>query len=362
MKRYQQIRIKLILLAAILLLLAAMQPVYSQHVVCFECDKVITGDYLEVEKQPYHFHCFLCYACKEPLDGGYVKHNGKFYDSECYQKLIAPRCEYCARPLEGMYVTKEDKFYHESCYLENIAQKCVISGEPIVGAYLENFWGQKILSKYKKHLLTCETCGRFQKPGHGRQFSDGRIQCETCGENEVKSQVRARFLVQKAKDLLENKGIHIETPLDEITVALLDRDQLELIMHDSGDQYGLHYVQTESQNGSVIREETTIYFLTHLPEDLFLAVAGHELFHVWQHENDADGGSPRWREGSANVAMRLVLDELNSKLADYHIYNLNETDDPTYGEGYRTALKHYLNNGTRGFLAKVIQEGRKTRR
>ena len=123
-----------------------------------------------------------------------------------------------------------------------------------------------------------------------------------------------------------------------------------------GDPHGMHYVRTESRNGRIIHEETTIYLLSDLPEELLLAVAGHELFHVWQHEHGADGGDPGWREGSANVAMFLVLRTLDSDFAAYQRRRLMATEDPVYGDGFRDALNYYRQHGIQEFLRKVVKE------
>jgi len=83
-----------------------------------------------------------------------------------------------------------------------------------------------------------------------------------------------------------------------------------------------------------------------------MGVAAHELFHVWQHENNKNKSDIKWVEGSANVAMYLVLNKLDTDLARYHLDSMMEYKDPVYGDGFRTALEYYKKNGINKFLLK----------
>ncbi len=330
---------------------------------CYACGEWITDRYIEVEGKYFHPECFRCASCGHVIDGAYAEKDGKFYHPDCYHEAFSPRCGWCGKPVTDTYVQKDGAVYHESCYVENLAPVCAISGEPILGAYITDWWGTTIRAEYEDQVERCDSCGRFALPGKAWRLSDGRIQCSECRKTEVTDAADARRITEEAIRILERKGIHIDVPIDRIRISLVDVPRLrELHGGKGGDPNGLHRVHTETMNGRVVRETTALYYLYGLPRDLLLGVAAHELFHVWQHENKADGGGPKWREGSANVAMRLVLEELDSDLARYHLENLEENEDPAYGKGYRKAWAYYRDHGMREFLEQVKKKGSGRRR
>ncbi len=329
----------------------------AQRVRCAGCGKVITSQYIEANGKYFHPECFKCAACGFRIDGSYIEHKGKFYHPDCYHHEFSPRCEWCGAPVSDKYFTIDGKVYHESCYVENLAPICAITGQPILGPYVTDWWGTTISAEYKDQVELCDSCGRFALPGHAWKLADGRIQCEVCRETEVTDAGKAAQIVREAAAVLEANGIRFNTSLDDISIVLVDKNQLHELHGGEGDANGLHSVHSETMNGRVIREDTTIYFLYGLPRDMLSGVAAHELFHVWQHENDADGGHADWREGSANVAMRIMLESIHSKLADYHLDQLEENDDPAYGKGYRKAWKYYQDHGISEFLNRVKKKG-----
>ncbi|MDP8205554.1 MAG: protein DA1 [Candidatus Electryonea clarkiae] len=335
-----------------------VSSVYSAEINnCAACGKIITKEFVEVNGKNYHRWCFVCSVCSDPISESFSEKDGKFYHAECYKRHFAPRCGVCGEPIIGYYTLKEGKHYHETCYMEKIALRCDACGEPLIGQYIENYWGQRIHSEHENKVKKCDSCGRFVLSETYWTFADDRIQCNICREQGIDDVDQARKLMRQAAAMMLDHGIELFTPVENFKIELVNSSLLEELSGKGGDPHGLHSVNSITRNGVIIKEETTIYLLIHLPRDLMLGVLAHELFHAWQHERGADEGNAKWREGSANVAMYLLLSDLSSDLASYLRQSLENSPDPIYGDGFRKAIKYYNDHGMKTFLNKVVDKG-----
>jgi len=323
---------------------------------CAGCGQVITSDYVSIQGKLFHPWCFVCAGCGEVIAGDFFEHEGNFFHPNCYRDRFSPRCAYCGLPVSGRYIEKNDSLYHEQCYIEHIAPRCIVSNEPLIGPYVEDYWGNCVHPRFRDVVDRCHSCGRFLKSTDGFRLSDGRRQCQVCRSTEVTALREVREIVLQARDWLEQAGIRFSISLGEIELDLVTIHDLEQMSDGNGDPHGMHVVQVRKSLFGRVSEESTIHLLDHLPADLLLGVAAHELFHVWQHEKHADGGSMAWREGSANVAAWIVLSRIDSDLAHYQLQSLQETQDPNYGDGFRTALKYLEQHGMEKYLEKVSTE------
>lgn len=342
----------------LLVFLMATSTFAARDPICQKCGKPIKGDRVEVKGKFYHPGCFTCAECGKPIEGEFIEHEGKFFHPFCYLDAYAPRCAWCNQPLSGKYIQIDGHNYHEQCYRDHVAERCAICGAPIMGNYIENEWNQKIHAEHGKNVPRCATCGRYLRPADGITLSDGRLQCVNCRKTAVRNIQRAEKLLVRTAELLRSKGISLGTPLREIRLELVDTPTLRKMTHSrgKGDSHGLCQVNTTLQNGRITKRDITIYLLSDLPEELFQGVAAHELFHVWQNEHEADGGSPQWREGSANVAMYLILQTFDSRYSEVQRKMLWDSDDPVYGDGFRTAWKYYTHSGLIEFLRETIKQ------
>ncbi len=347
--------LRMVLLAALFVMFAPRTLGDDvKNPICEGCKKEITGPYMSVEGHAYHPNCFTCDSCGKPISGPFVPREGRHYHQECYQEGFGQRCAYCREVIEGKYISHEGKLYHEACYLNHVVDRCAYSGEPLVGHYMQDYWGNRVLSKYKSDVPVCFDCGRFIVQGKYYRIGAERIQCQSCERQSVNDPVEAHRVVQQARNLLERAGITLKIPDSEIRIELVSQERLQSISSPGGDSKGVHLVESRSFGGRVVSEKVTIYLLEKQPRDILYGVAAHELFHQWQHENGGKGGSNRqWIEGSANVASHLVLEQLDSDLARYQLHTLQKSKDPVYGDGYRDAIAYYQRHGLHRFLQRT---------
>ncbi|MCB2198565.1 hypothetical protein KQI63_04120 [bacterium] len=350
-----------IILAGLFLLLMTSSAFAQQPPTCSGCGKTIVGSYVEIEGKAYHKACVVCAECGKRILGQYGSKDGNLYHPDCYEQAHAPRCGVCGEPIVGQYVTLEGQAYHQDCYRDRVAKRCVVCGEVIQGQYIEDGWGGTIHARHHETVPRCDSCSRFLAGLSGtRHLDDGRSLCADCWRGGVHDLPHAERLMGEAQRILGEAGIGLLTPLETISLELVDKQKIATIGGVGGDTYGVHEVESKrTSDGRVILEETTIYLVRDLPEEQALAVLAHELFHVWQHERGADGGAAQWREGSANVAGWLALQSRNTELARFLLEKMDEAPDLTYGTGFRRAKRLYETRGKVVFLERVLLEGKR---
>lgn len=359
--RFRQDRWQIVLLGVVLFLMITIPSVAQQPPTCNGCGKVIVGSYIEIEGNAYHKACVVCAECGKQIFGSYGIKDDKLYHPDCYEQVHAPRCGVCDEPIVGQYTTFDGKSYHLDCYRDRVAKQCDVCNKPIEGRYIEDGWGGAIHAEHQATVPRCDSCGRFLTNQHGtRHLNDDRSLCADCWRGGVHNLPYAKRLLREARTILANHGIEFLVELEDISLELVDKQKIASIGGIGGDTYGIHEVESQRTiDGQVILEKTTIYLVRDLPEEQALAVLAHELFHVWQHERKADGGSAQWREGSANVAGWLALKSRNTELARYLIRSMEEAKDLTYGTGFRRAKTLYESRGKVAFLERVLLEGRR---
>ncbi len=334
---------------------------------CAHCGERIEGQYVEYNGHVYHDSCFTnyiamrCAHCGEIISGRYYERDGRTYHDTCYAQHIAPRCGWCNEPLLDRYITHQGRQYHESCYHDHVAPVCVATGQPIMGAYLENEWGEFIRAELEDVVPTCDICNRFVVGEGAARLSDGRHLCAHCMADAVTNMTEARELMQEAYRYMLRVGMAPEISTDDIDLHLVPREQLLSLATTvgSGDQMGLCKYSREMRNLIQVSETFDIYILTYLPRDVYLEVISHEMFHVWQHEHEADGGSDAWREGSANVAAYLVLEQIDTELSHFRRRSIQANEDPIYGDGFRTAYQFYEAHDRIAFFREVKRRCRR---
>ncbi len=331
----------------------------SKPPICAKCGKPIAGDGAEIEGQAFHSRCFVCAACGKPIEGPAQKQDGRYAHPACWEERYAPRCGVCGKPIVGEHRVYEGVRYHEACYAEQKAPICLVCGKRILGTVLTNIWSETIHAEHEATVQLCSSCGRYALPEKSSVLPDGRVQCDACRREAVRSKDQARDLVRGVAEILAASGIELETKLRWIRVKLVDRNRLRELQADGKDKEGVYMVVTETDDAGMGRtyEWNTIFLLSELPVDKMKGVAAHELFHLWQHEHGADAGDARWSEGSAQVASEIVYRSLGSDLALHLLDAMQKEEDPIYGGGYREAREYFETRGIRPFLVEVVRRG-----
>ncbi len=346
-----------------LLFLAVFSQVQAgtdKPLICDYCKRLITdGKYIEANGRYYHVDHFLCDNCRTSLlNKKYIAVDGKKYCTKCYAKLILPKCAYCGKAIEGKYVEYDGQIYHKDCYLNHKALRCSLTGELINGEYLIDFWGNVYDKRHLGQRPTCEYCGRFTsiRLTHGGEtYPDGRHICGLCMKTAVNNPNQAERLMEKARQILKNYGINIAHRV--INLHLVNLDQLhDISPSQSSDERGLaNYRMVETSTYRV--SEFDIYILNGMPKIDFMAVAAHELMHIWQYLNAPLKNDPALCEGSCNYASYLLMKHYPGKDADFRIKSLLENSDPVYGDGFRR-VKRMVDERGIGYWLELLKDNR----
>ncbi len=326
----------------------------GQDKICQYCKGPIKeGRYIETEAGYYHPEHFLCKKCGQAINNGtyYISKNQP-YCRNCFVQYLTPRCGWCRQPIEGEHLKQGNKTYHRNCYDDHIALKCAYCGEVISGEYFYDFWGNSYHPYHQGAVPQCEYCGRFisrRLTNGGQQYSDGRHICGLCYRTAVGDKYRAEWVLNEVVARLAGERIVIGK--DNINLHLVDKNVLNSITGDpSGHHTGFTRYEGKGQLGGPIDRKFDIYILEGLPEIVFMAVAAHELMHVWQYTFAPLDSDPAFYEGNCNYASYLLLRRTQNGQAEYIIGNMAQSDDPIYGEGYRRVKDFARSVGNRDWL------------
>lgn len=305
---------------------------------CSSCRQAISGAYLRVGKQVFHPEHFRCGACRQPIAGEFRLHERRYLHPACYA-AVAPRCAICTQALTGAFVKDAEGSYHEACYGRHKAQDCVVCRRKIVGASLTDFWGNVYHAEHAREMGTCHYCGRLTHANVGKggvQYADGRVICRLCHKTAMHRDADASRATARVQAELAAFGI--ETRDIDIPVRFVDRNALMRAMA-GGPHASLAFLQgvatmeTDPQG----RKRGSVALLTGMPLVVLEGLAAHELMHIWNFFN-----GPRhafaFEEGACNYVASLIWQARAARgdlLAGYQIEQMNRSEHPAYGEGYR---------------------------
>lgn len=316
---------------------------------CAACGELITKQAAVVDGKLYHPECFRCAGCGESIRDEYVKGtDGHFYHRACLQRLHSLKCAHCGEPItEGNYTTYLNRTYHSACYLRFVAPRCEICGELLGSSYLTDFWGNRFHPHHADEYPVCQVCGRLVWQG-GRELDENRWICRVCAEMSVTDPEKARRLLEEVREELARVGVVVRTL--GLRIQLVDRSLLSRANLRTPHSHTYAQVEWNPRTAAFGDETAVIEVLTGLPDDMLRGVIAHELMHVWQFENHADGAPVEWREGSANWASSLIYSRMQSRRGQFFLNSLAKSTDPVYGAGYRTVARYADTYGVEAVL------------
>jgi hypothetical protein len=189
--------------------------------------------------------------------------------------------------------------------------------------------------------------------GGGFELSDGRHLCGICNETEVSEDFLLESSIAYVRRLLTTNGI-TNLP-DDIPITLVDQHRLkQLALSYSDAMHGFTDHNIQTRNGRVVSKDSHIYILSHLPLTMFRAVLAHELMHVYLFERDLDLRSDI-REGFCNLGSEMVYKDTRSEFAKFRLLNMEKSQDPDYGFGYRKMSQLLDKRGWR-YLLETLDE------
>lgn len=297
-----------------------------------------------------------CSYCGKAITASYVSADGKIYHEDCYQDHVQPRCAHCGKLIEGQYNLSENKTYHPSCFTNHILPRCAICDGPLQGKYYTDYWGNSFHASHSSELHECSTCGRLiceELTRGGFELTDGRYLCGICNETAVEGEFLLEASLSYVRRLLESNGI--DNLPDDISITLVDQRELKQLSTSYSDaMHGFTENNIQTRNGQVYSKDSHIYILSHLPLSMFRAVLAHELLHVYLFGRDLELKSDI-REGFCNLGSELIYKNTSSEYARFRLLNMEKSQDPNYGYGYRKMSRLLDQRGWRYLLDSLDQ-------
>lgn len=189
----------------------------------------------------------------------------------------------------------------------------------------------------------CTSCGN-QIQSKDVHLSDGRGICAKCLPAIVKTQQHVLWVKERVISILEKYGINDISK--NIPIKVVPTIELAKVQNSTAInimQLGLTY--TKITVGSFnSKMEHQIYIIEGLHKILFAGTLAHEYLHVWQNENSISL-PPSLTEGFCNMGSYVVYQAINTDLSHYLLKNLEENQDPIYGDGFREVKEIYNKAG-----------------
>jgi len=304
-----------------------------------------------------------CAVCGKAIQGGYLEAAGKaFCSRECFRTTL-PVCATCGKRIEGGHLIHDGRhFCSEACF-QRILPTCTLCGVPLQQSYTI-----KARTYCKAHAdgPRCDACGL--PVGKGYTMGDGRIVCSDCKPGLVFAVETAAPLYAKAR----------ETLVGVLGLPLPASPPLELVgsealpAHPGLDpsikvrELGRYLRQMETVThrnllGVTLREETAanrrVLVLYGLTPGRFMATAAHELTHDLLSERYPmlAEGAPDWlEEGLCQYASVLACRRLGYSEC---VAEIESSDDPVYGDGYRYVARRFGNDGWRSISTWLEAKG-----
>ncbi|MBF0263801.1 MAG: protein DA1 [Gammaproteobacteria bacterium] len=310
---------------------------FKKRLVCQQCKKDISSDYLQALGGYWHPECFTCTACNKPFKNNqFVLHNKKPYHKNCYQQQYSPRCNVCDKAMEGKYI--------------------------------KDLWGHQYCADHKKKLPTCSSCHRLISPkitGGGHKLKDGRVICSMCQPTAISANDQIdRCMSQVQKFLTQFK---LSLTCEQYKIELVSQKHLKKLTkhwsvnkgHTKTSAEGLTQTNVITQGKKeVSREVKKVLILYGLPREHFTSVLAHEMFHVWLFVNRFPKLPLKVEEGLCTLIEFLYLSSQRTDTANMRMKQIQLNKDKIYGTGFRTAYKFYRSSSLGTLLNYVKNNGK----
>lgn len=257
---------------------------------------------------------------------------------------------------------KDGKAYCAEHYWQRFGKRCAIGGEILKGEYVANGWGETYCKEHAAGLPLCSSCDRpicEALTGGGRRYGDGRTVCHRCRRTAVDDGAAGQGILDEVRRALAQAGLHIGTGQTPLRLV----DQKELARRSTKPYAkapaGMAWHEELSRGGEVIQRQVKAILILHgLPREHFAAIAAHELGHSFLFMNSFPDLEPKVEEGVCELAKYAWLKQQGTREATYRLEQMERSEDPVYGEGFRAARRGLERMGMAGLLAYVREHKR----
>lgn len=125
--------------------------------ICAACGKEVVGEYLTAEGKEYHPECFTCDKCHKALQQFHIKDGQKLCESCHEQSIPQIICFACEKAISGSWSTAMGRTYHLEC-LNCEVEGC---GKNIASAYY--VLGEKLMCRECEEKTSAANAGRICK-------------------------------------------------------------------------------------------------------------------------------------------------------------------------------------------------------
>lgn len=181
-------------------------------------------------------------------------------------------------------------------------------------------------------------------------MDDGSFSCSLCSSTAVKDNNTGKRYLTGVKKSLEKKGIIIDPFRPELALV-----SAKVLRGFGGDTRGVARYERKVARGEVKEFSMKIYIQKELPLVHFMAVAAHELMHIWFYSRNITDRKPLLLEGSCNVASFLILKDIKSRYSEYVIHTMMNSRNRVYGKGFRKMYRLYRELGIYSWLDYIVK-------
>ena len=291
----------------------------TNRMICEYCSEIILHDSIYAQGHHWHPHHFICYYCLKPIVGAFIVNEEQHAHRNCWIQYCAPRCHECNNSMtEEYFISKWGLNYCQACH----------------------------------NVATCSHCG-----GAALSLDNDYLPiCSQCLELAVNDEGAAMRLFHSVAVWATDMNFFDHMPQPPLTI--LSRDRLTQEFKVGPKTLGLaRKVHTTDGNRECLRAEGII-IVKGLPWPIFQMVAAHELGHVWFANNDVMHISLLEEEGFCEVVAYLWLSERGKLGRDGLRRDMELSNDPIYGEGFRRMQQHVNRHGLVNLMQLLVSQSR----
>ncbi len=242
-----------------------------------------------------------------------------------------------------------------------LRMKCSICNNNIVGQYCLDFWGNAVCKRHidAGEVEQCASCGALVIKSDNT--GDGRTLCASCMADIISTEEQVmkqkRYVIRKLLDV----GVEFkERNLESVEIELVSPQGMAEVRRQPVNYQNKGLTLTRMSGfmgagllgrGSSMKHH--VYMLSYLPRIEFAGTLAHEFLHIWQNENGISL-PPEKCEGLCNVGAFIVYETMSSVKGSYYQKIIKDDPSPVYGDGFRSLLGIYENEGPEALFEMAI--------